>query len=110
MSKKKKISSLIVISLFLLSAIFLVPHNKSCRVKDVLSPIHLILDNNEEISYSEYDCFDSGFTEHNKMLAKKLGISEPDAFVMGNLGKYWASSAMIGRKIYTDKIIIRFCH
>lgn len=78
------------------------PHNKSYHVDEVISPKEFVL-NGENIKYDEFDCFDSKFTKHNEILAEKFNITEAEAFIFGNLGKYWASNLMKGRKVYLDE-------
>ena len=100
--KKKKLSIFFVIILFILTVIFIVPHNKISVVAEVVSPKEFVIDN-ESFSFNNLDCFDSTYTEHNKTLAKSLNITETEAFLLGNLGKNWAENLMKGRSIFIDK-------
>lgn len=95
---KKKLSIIFIVFTFLLSAIFLVPHEKVYIVTDVFSPLSFKLNNNN-FEINDLETFDSYYSTKNQKLAKELGISEIDAFIMGNLGKYWASSLMKGRSV-----------
>ena len=72
--------------------------NATDVVLKVKSPVELTLKSGK-FSLSEFDTFDSNYTEHNKLLAKSIGISEEDAFIMGNLGKDWTSNLMKGRMV-----------
>ena len=95
----KKISLITIFLIFILSAVFICPHDKTYVVQDVITPKEIVL-NGQKIILSDYDSFDSEFTEHNKTLASKLNISEVDAFIIGNLGKYWTSNLLKGRHVY----------
>jgi phosphatidylserine/phosphatidylglycerophosphate/cardiolipin synthase-like enzyme len=66
------------------------------------SPLKLTLDSGE-FELKGYETFDPYFTKHNSELAKKLNISETDAFILGNLGKYWTKSLMVGRSVYVKE-------
>lgn len=96
---KKNLSITFIILSFIISAIFLVPHDKIYNVVEVNSPINFILDN-EVFSFDDLETFDSKYTKRNSDLAKTLKISETEAFILGNLGKYWASNLMKGRKVF----------
>ncbi len=110
---KRNICILFIITMFLLSAIFLVPHESIYKVKEVVSPIHIIL-NNGEIHFSELNCFDSKYSSKNKILAKKLNITEEEAFILGNLGKYWSSNLLKGRFVYnknnSDLVYLKYSY
>lgn len=93
--------------MFVLSAIFFVPHNKIKRVESIISPSKFLIDNKLiEIDNIEY--FDNSFSSKNKTLAKELNISEAEAFVLGNLSKYWAENLMQNRLVfvYSNKDLI----
>lgn len=95
---KKNLSIFFIVLLFILSAFFVIPHDKFYKVENVISPIEFQLDDGN-ISIVGLETFDSKFTKHNSSLAKSLGISDTEAFILGNLGKYWASNLMKGRKV-----------
>jgi phosphatidylserine/phosphatidylglycerophosphate/cardiolipin synthase-like enzyme len=66
---------------------------------EVNSPLKLILESGK-FELKGYETFDPNFTKRNSELAKKLNISETEAFILGNLGKYWAKDFMVGRYVY----------
>ena len=68
------------------------------RVEKIISPVEIILDKGT-FSIDGLETFDSFYSEKNNRLAKDLGITEDEAFILGNLGKYWAISILQGRKI-----------
>ena len=96
---KKKLSILFITLLFLFFALFAAPHNKTVKIIDVISPIHFITEN-KDFKINDFSCFDIYFSENNRALAKNLNITEEEAFVAGNLGKYWAENLLKGRKVY----------
>ena len=65
----------------------------------VNSPTEFIMEDGEGIRLSDYTNFDTEYTEKNKELAKKFNITEDEAFIIGNLGKYWAKNIIEGRKV-----------
>ena len=85
--------------MFVISTVFIIPHDKIFRVDDVISSNEFVLDNNT-YKLKNIETFDTAFTPRNKELAKNLNITENEAFVLGNLAKYWTSSLMKGRKVY----------
>lgn len=95
---KKKLSIIFIISIFILSTIFLVPHEKEFRIIEVTSPLNFKL-NNEKFEITDLETFDAFYSTKNKKLAKELNITESEAFVLGNLAKDWASSLMKGRNV-----------
>ena len=95
---KKIVSILFIIVLFILSFIFFIPHNKNYRVVEIHSPCDLKIDKTNFV-IDDLTCFDTTFTVKNKELAETLKITEEEAFVLGNLGKYWAQNILKDRKI-----------
>ncbi len=96
--------------MFISCAVFLVPHDKTYKVIDVESPTNITLDNGN-FELKELDCFDSAFTQHNKELARHLGITEQEAFLLGNLGKYRFENLLKGHNVYiknNDLIYYRY--
>jgi len=83
------------------------PKEKEYYVREVISPTEFILDNGEIFKVKGLESFDPYFSSRNKELASKLNLSEEEAFVTGNLGKYWARNILEGRKIniYGSEII-----
>lgn len=98
---KKNLSIIFIVILFILSALFIVPHDKVYKVDNVISPVSFII-NGEKFELNDVDCFDDRFTLKNKQLAKKLNITEEEAFIFGNLGKYWTKNIMQGRSVYIN--------
>ena len=96
---KKTLSAAVVLVLFVVSTLFLAPHDKTYKVLEIKTPTNLVLENGEFV-LDEYDSFDSTFTEHNKMLAKKFNITEIEAFILGNLAKYKFENLLKGRNVY----------
>lgn len=83
----------------------------------VVSPVEFILEDGNTIKLNGVETFDSDYTEHNRKLSSILNITEDEAFILGNLGKYWAKNILDGRKIrvgdndfiyYKFKYLIRF--
>ena len=99
---QKKYSVLFIIIMFLLSFLFCVPHDKTERVLKVVSPVEIVLDS-KTVLVKDFECFDSYYSLKNKELARKLNITESEAFVIGNLGKYWSSNILVGRNVYLRK-------
>ena len=95
---KKNLSIAFILIMFVLSLLFFVPHDKSYKIVEVNSPLSFVLDSGK-FELKDLETFDSRLTAKNQELATKLGISQEEAFVMGNLAKYWASSLMKGRKV-----------
>lgn len=97
--RRKIVCIIILILLFVLFLIFLHPKEKEYYVREVISPTEFILDNGEIFKVKGLESLDPYFSSRNKELASKLNLSEEDAFVTGNLGKYWARNILEGRKI-----------
>ena len=96
---KKILSISFIIILFILSVIFLVPKDKEYKVIEVKSPDSIVLSSAENFSFSDLSSFDPAFTPKNQKLAENLSITEEEAFILGNLGKYWAENLMQGRNV-----------
>ena len=107
---KKNLSIVFVILIFLFCVIFIIPHDKTYKVIDVISPNSFVLNNGKIFKISEIETFDNEFSEKNLYLAQNLGISEVDAFIMGNLAKEKARNLMKGRKVFikNDSDLIYF--
>lgn len=67
-------------------------------IEDVFSPIEFKL-NNKDFKISGYETFDGDYTKNNSILASNLGITEDEAFILGNLAKYWAKNILFNRKV-----------
>ena len=99
--------------MFIINAIFFVPHKKFYRILDVKSPLEFVLDK-KIFKLENLETFDSKFTARNKELANKLNITEEEAFVLGNLGKYWTANLMQGRLVFikdnSDLIFVKYSY
>lgn len=93
--------------LFILFLLFLYPKDDEYVVQKVISPCEIVLNDGQVFRIKDLETFDAGFSAKNKKLASKLGLTEEDAFVIGNLGKYWAKNILEGRrvKIYDNEIV-----
>ncbi len=96
---KRKIFALIIGLIFLIFSLLFIKSDNVYRVQEIISPVSIVI-NNTKFEISDLDCFDSSFSEKNKYLAEKLNITETEAFLIGNLGKYWASGLLKGRPVY----------
>ena len=95
----KKLCILFIGFLFILTSFIFTRNDEIYKVIEVISPTQIILDNGT-VNLSEFDYFDTKFTPKNKHLAEKFNMTEEEAFIMGNLGKYWAENLLKGRLIY----------
>lgn len=95
----KKISAIIIIVLFVIVSITMIPHEKVHRVTEIISPKEILLDS-AHFEFKDYNTFDPYFSKNNLELAKQLNLSETEAFIIGNLGKYWAENHLKGRFVY----------
>ena len=109
----KKFSILIIGFIFILTSLIFANNDKVYKVSNVISPKRIVI-GDLELSFKDLDCFDTKFTDKNKELAKNLKISEEEAFIMGNLGKYWASGLLKGRYVTltdnSDIIYLKFSY
>lgn len=97
---KKKISIICLILLAIsYSIFFLLTKEESFYVSKVISPVEFILENNQNFFIKGVDYFDSYFSEKNKIFAEKFNLSEEEAFIIGNLGKYWAKNLVENREV-----------
>ena len=78
---------------------FLYKNYDEHKIVKVISPIEFIVDNDDTIRLSNINTFDADYTESNKKLANALNINEDEAFILGNLGKYWANHLLKERRI-----------
>lgn len=96
---KKSLSIAFVILMFVISSIYFVPHDKIYKITQVNSPVSFEF-GDKNFYINDLDTFDSSFTSKNRNIANKTGISEQEAFILGNLSKCWASNLMKGRKVF----------
>jgi hypothetical protein len=97
--QKKIFSVLFIIVLFIIIQSIFISHDKLYKVSEINSPISFII-GNKEFLFKDIETFDSKYTQRNKELSINLGITEEEAFVLGNLAKQWAISLMKGRNVY----------
>lgn len=95
----KIISISILLTLFILFIIFIPPNNNEYYVKQIISPNEIVLNNGTKYKINNVETFDPYFSTKNKQLASILKISEEEAFIYGNLAKYWAKNILETRKI-----------
>jgi len=98
---KKKISVVFLAILFV-SIILFQPHDKTYQVLEVKSSLDFVLDKGN-FRISELEAFEPSFSQHNKNLAKRFELTETEAFLLGNLSKYWTEDFMQGRKVSIKK-------
>lgn len=73
--------------------------NNEYEVLKVISPVEIELSESEVFKFDDLDSYDSTFSEKNKILALNLNLTEKEAFIIGNLAKYWSSNILSGREI-----------
>ena len=100
--RTKIIGITILILLFINFLIFLNPSIEETYVNEVTSPVEIKLKGNIVYRLNDFDCFDSYYSSKNTNLASKLNISEDEAFILGNLAKYWAKNLLDNRKVYVN--------
>ncbi len=108
----KKFCILFIVISFLTVSFLFTRHDKVYKVSGVISPVQIEFSNNKNLTLKDFDCFDAAYTHKNKLLAKKLNISEKEAFILGNFGKYWAMNLLQGRFVYlegnSDLVYLKF--
>ena len=97
--QKKILSITFIIIVFIFSSIFFLPRNKILTVKNIESSKKIIFDNKECLIIADIDCFDDTFSYKNTERAQYLGITDIEAFILGNLSKYWTSNILKGRRV-----------
>ena len=100
--RTKIIGITILILLFINFLIFLNPSIEETYVNEVTSPVEIKLKGNVVYRLNDFDCFDSYYSSKNTNLASKLNLSEDEAFILGNLAKYWAKNLLDNRKVYVN--------
>ena len=102
----KKLSCIIFLSIMFFTFLIIFCFSDSRDehiITKVISPAEFVLENGENYVLSDIDTFSADYTEKNKYLAKTLNITEDEAFILGNLGKYHTKNLLEGRKIKTEK-------
>lgn len=102
MKNKGKVFS--VVFLLILFFAFLLLHflfgsREERIVTDVISPYEFVFDDGTVFRLEGIETFSADYTEHNKELANSLNITEDEAFILGNFGKYWAKNLVQDKKI-----------
>lgn len=100
--RTKIIGITILILLFINFLIFLNPSIEETYVNEVTSPVEIKLKGDVVYRLNDFDCFDSYYSDKNKTLAAKLNLTEDEAFILGNLAKYWAKNLLDNRKVYVN--------
>ena len=95
----KKISIGFVIFTFVLSSVLLSMRDKTSTVVEVYSPTEMSLVDGSFV-IKDFESFDSYFSIQNEKYAESLGITKEEAFILGNLAKYWAINLMNGREVF----------
>ena len=97
---KKYITAIIILFyIFFLFSYLIFYNTDNLKVVDIKSPIEIEFENDKNLKLKDYDVFDDKYTIKNKNLANKQDITEDEAFIYGNLGKYWAKKFLYGRKV-----------
>lgn len=100
--RTKIIGITVLILLFINFLIFLNPSIEETYVNEVTSPVEIKLKGDVVYRLNDFDCFDSYYSGKNTNLASKLNLSEDEAFILGNLAKYWAKNLLDNRKVYVS--------
>ena len=79
---KKSLSVGLVILIFIFIIIFSIPHDKTYVVEEIISPTKIKLSNNIIFEIKNLENFDDKFSENNKILASKNGITEEEAAII----------------------------
>ena len=100
--RTKIIGITVLILLFINFLIFMNPSIEETYVNEVTSPVEIKLKGDVIYRLNDFDCFDSYYSSKNTNLASKLNLSEDEAFILGNLAKYWAKNLLDNRKVYVN--------
>lgn len=110
---KKKFAILFISSIFILTSLLIARNDKVSKVAEVISPTSLRLSNGNFV-IKDLETFDQRFTDKNKRIAAQLNIKEDEAFILGNLAKYWATGLMENRFVYlnddSDLVYLKFSY
>ena len=102
----------LLLSFFIFSMINLAFQNDNTYIINVISPVEIITEK-ETFKLNEFSTFDSNYSNKNKEVAKILNITEDEAFILGNLGKYWTKNILDRRKVKitnNDIVYYRFSY
>ena len=92
--------------------VFFLPNDKPVKITEVISPTEFIINGNPH-KIKDFETFDNYFSKRNQDLAKRLEISEIEAFILGNLAKNWARDYMQGRTVTIkddDLVFLKFSY
>lgn len=99
---KKSLSIIFIVLMFVMTVIFIIPHDKTYKVININSPTSIELDSGV-FKFQDLESFDSTYSIKNSLLAKSLNITEEEAFILGNLSKTWAENLIKGRTVLVQK-------
>lgn len=101
MELNKKITCAVLLIAFFIFAVMynIFSSNDEQTVINVISPVDFIINNNDKFKLKDIKTFSPDYTDNNKELAKILNLTEDEAFIFGNFGKYWAKNLLEGRKV-----------
>ena len=107
---KKLISILFIVLLFILFLIFYSNKNnyKYDTIINVISPVEIQLENSGIYQLTNIQTFDAFYSDKNSTIAKKFNMTEDEAFIFGNLAKYWAKNILEHRSIFFHKNELMF--
>ena len=110
---KKKIGVLVLTSALVAFGIFFTPKDDEFYVKEAVTPLNITLDSGAKVDLDGIETFDSFYSERNKTLARRFNMTEDEAFIFGNLAKYWAKNVLEGRRVKpsgTDLIYYKYSY
>lgn len=87
-----------LILLYIMLFLF-IPQDKGYIVCSITSPLDIKLCDGNVFTSKKFQTFDDLYTEKNKKYAQLFNISNDEAFILGNFGKYWAEKILYGKKI-----------
>ena len=73
------------------------------KIVAVNSPVEFVTDTGKKYVLKDVETFSPDYTDNNRELAKILRITEDEAFILGNLGKYWAKERVEGKRVIPDE-------
>ena len=107
----KKFIVLIIIFLSYLFYVFCYSYlykTEYLKINDIKSPVEIVTEKGNIFNISGYEVFYPEYNNQNKILAKKLNMTEDEAFIYGNFGKYWSKKYLVGKKVSIYKNNIQY--
>ena len=107
----KKFIVLIIIFLSYLFYVFCYSYlykTEYLKINDIKSPVEIVTEKGNVFNISGYEVFYPEYNNQNKILAKKLNMTENEAFIYGNFGKYWSKKYLVGKKVSIYKNNIQY--